>query len=495
MMQQTQSRKWNRLLMAAVLLGAVLLLGGVSPGVRQVQAASKYSAYFRENGGSKTTAMGKLRQTVEKGKALTLPKLPAKSGYTSLGWATTKNATTAQYKAGQSIVLKKNTVFYAVRRKYYIVRFNNNKGTSTSTAYSRLRTRVYENRFCLLPDIPEIEGYNNLGWTTTKGGTSPLYQPGKKVRITAATTFYAVREKASMCTVVFADAKGSINMEYSALAKTVKAGEEIVMPSVKNSSGYTFTGWSHNPSSSSVSYLAGQKVPVNVGMRLYAVMRQNSLEEDITEATLATGWQQSYRKIIFVGDSRVNRMANTLKNEFNSSVKLSNVSFISKEGDGLAWLKTEGKKQLMEVLSTYYSKTPTAVIFNLGINDLGNLSGYETYLQELAPSLLAKNCKLFYMSLNPINSHMIKGSGHAARTEEQVLTFNEGIRSVLCKAGGSFTYIDAFTYLIVNGYSHDSGMGDGNATVITLDDGLHFSKRPYKRIYNYCIDCIMRALK
>ena len=483
----------SRIAVFAFFLLAALGLTLSAP-VKEVRAATKYGAYFREPGGSKTTAMAKLRATVKAGEALTLPKPPGKKGYVCVGWSTKKNPTEAEYKYGAKVILKKNTVFYAVRRKYYFVKFNNNKGTSTSALYTCLRKKVYENRYCLLPEVPETPGYRNLGWTTAKGKTSPLYAPGKKVKITKATTFYAVQEKTDDCTVSFADPAGKMDTSYSALTKTVRKGDRITFPAVANPEGYTFVGWSEKQQDQVVKYLAGESAEIAGDRKFFAVMRANAMEEEIGEDKLATGWQQYYRKIIFVGDSRTNRMANTLHNEFVSSPRLANIMFISREGEGLEWLQNSGIALLKNTLATYYSKMPTAVIFNLGVNDMGNgAAGYVSCLEELAKELAPKNVKMFFMSINPINSVMIERSGKAKRNESTLLAFNEMIRNTLCGSGGSCTYIDAFSYLIQEGYSHDSGMGDRNAQVQTVDDGLHYSGKTYKRIFNYCVESVIRA--
>ena len=454
---------------------------------RQVYAASRCSAYFREPSGTKTAAMGELRLIVTKGDTIVLPKVPEKNGYTGEGWATTKNATVVEYKVGSKLKLTKSTIFYAVRRRYFTVKFNNNKGSSTSRLYTRLQKKVYQNRFCILPEPPQVAGYVNLGWTTQKGKTLPVYPAGTKRRITANTTFYAVRRKTVDCQLTFASETGMIDSDYMALARTVDVGQSVVLPAVKNPAGYTFLGWSRVPGATAAEYLPGQEFAVYAATRLYAVMYSKESEEDINQGVLATGWQQYYRKIIFVGDSRFNRMANTLQNEFPGSPKLSNISFICREGKGLAWLQGEGRDLLLKELSSYYSKVPTAIVFNLGVNDLAQIGEYLAYMPQLAQELEGKNVKLFYMSVNPINSVMIRLSGHAERSEERVLAFNSQIRQGLCGEGGAYTYLDTFGWLTRSGYSHNSGMGDGNTSAVTLDDGLHYSARTYKRIFNYCI--------
>ena len=70
-----------------------------------------------------------------------------------------------------------------------------------------------------------------------------------------------------------------------------------------------------------------------------------------------------------------------------------------------------------------------AVVFNLGVNDMANASNYVSYMTNIASTLKSKNCKLFYMSVNPLNSTMITKAGKGSRTEAQVREFNNKIRS------------------------------------------------------------------
>ena len=121
------------------------------------------------------------------------------------------------------------------------------------------------------------------------------------------------------------------------------------------------------------------------------------------------------------------------------------------EGQGLSWLKETGMNSILSKAQAYYSvQRPTAVIFNLGVNDPGQMYNYVTYLKQIAGELQKKNCKLFFMSVNPVNSKVIQVRGfNKLRTEVVVRKFN---------------------------------------TDVTVDDGLHYTTKTYKRIFKYCLD-------
>lgn len=137
---------------------------------------------------------------------------------------------------------------------------------------------------------------------------------------------------------------------------------------------------------------------------------------------------------------------------------------------------------------------PTAVVINLGVNDLKhdgsdvNFSAekvagrYVAYMKQLAEKLRGKNCRLFYMSVNPVNGAM--QSRKASRREGEIRTFNNALRKGL---RGTFGFLDTNTWL------HENGFSTGRLYE-ELDDGVHYEARTYKRIYNYCIKAVNAAV-
>ncbi|MDO4276806.1 MAG: InlB B-repeat-containing protein [Eubacteriales bacterium] len=515
---------------------------------------------FLNPSGSSNASFKALNTQVLKGNKVKLPSPPVVCGYTNLGWSTKKNATSATYLAGRSITVNKNLTLYAVRKKVptYSVSFNNNSGTSTSKVYTSLNKKVAQNSYVILPDLPKAAGYQNVGWTTTRKGTTPVYKEGAKVKVTKNLKFYTVRKKSKYYTASFYLNNGSTNTAYKALQVKVEEDNMITLPSVPAKSGYLNLGWTTKKNGTSVTnregtkynmiknvsfyavqkqaaqvilhkqdgspyrthsvgqgdyfelpsatskqpytfmgwsaranqyvnpdYEAGEKIKVNGEVHLYAVVFNRTAEEDISALNLAQpDLRRNYKQIIFVGDSRTNRMKLTLDAQFGTAIT-NGVTFISQEGGGYSWLKSIGYTSLMSAVgsgSTGILDKPIAVVFNLGVNDLAYTASYVNYMQALADELQAKGCKLFYMSVNPLNSKLITASGHAARTEAAVRSFNSTIYNSLC-TGGKYTYIDTYSWLMSTGYGTDSGRGIDSG----FDDGLHYTTKTYKRIYDYCI--------
>lgn len=541
--------------------------------VRYAKSKVKTVTFLETSGASSSSFQAltmKVVVTGSGGTRIKLPSVPSKTGYTSLGWSTKKNASTAAYAAGKTITVTKNLTLYAVRRKLpsYSVKFNNNSGTSTSKTYTSLTQKVYRGSYVTLPAVPKASGYQNLGWTTVKKGKTVQYKAGDKVKVTANMTFYAVRKKNVYYTVSFYSSTGTAGSVFKSLNKKVVSGSSITLPSVPSRSGYVGIGWSTKKNASSASYKAGDKLKISKNVSLYAVYKKAATvilhkksgavyktytlaegssftlpgvknaagytmmgwskysgksvkqeyevgekltnirgtvklyavvfdrrtEPDYSASELPQVNLQAYKQVIFVGDSRTNRMSNTLNTPGNAGVT-NGITFISKEGEGLTWLQNEGYAKILKQVgndSTGLLSKKTLVIFNLGVNDLSNGYSYVTYMRSIAAELQKRNCVLYYMSVNPINNEMIKAYGqNKTRLESDVRNFNKIIKTNLCSGSSPmYKYIDTYSYLMQTGFGTDrnrSGEDEG------IDDGLHYTVKTYKRIYKYCMDVINRG--
>lgn len=223
-------------------------------------------------GGSNSTFRA-LNQTIGKGLTVTLPEVPSKTGYQALGWSLTKKATSASYKVGKQVKVSKAMTFYAVYKKLpYTVTFDNNSGTSTSKVYDALKTYAAKNQKITLPEVPKASGYINIGWTTAKGKSTPLYEAGAQVKITKSTKFYAVRRKAKYYTINYYLGNGKTNATYKKLSQTVEEGTVVTFASVPARLGYVNLGWSSKKNSTKATAKASCTITKNIN--LYAVQKK-----------------------------------------------------------------------------------------------------------------------------------------------------------------------------------------------------------------------------
>ena len=507
---------------------------------------------FRLLNGSSNSAYSGLTITAVKGDKVKLPEIPQRTGYTGKGWSKTKNKGSVSYKQGQTITITGNMILYAVQSKLpYSISFNNNSGTSTSKTYADLKMYAAKNQTITLPELPNAKGYQNVGWTTAKGKTTPVYKAGSKVKVTKNMKFYTVRRKSNYYNVEFFYGNGKSNSAYKKLKKRVEEGTEIklplvparngyinkgwstrknpvvatsrktytvrrnvkfysvqvkavkvtlykesgdfyrsttmakgsvyTLPCVRNAAGYTFMGWSDKPKQSvNPQYEPEMEITVEEDMDLYAVVFRKSDEPDLPADKLPQWNNYKYKRVVFVGDSRTAYMENALK---NAGARTEGIEFISKVGGGLDWFKTVAYPKLYSIVKNETASIlakPTAVVINLGINDLENQNGYVLYMNSIAKELKKHNCELFFMSLNPVNRSMLKEAGKKDRSEAKVRLFNNALRSAL---GAQYSYIDTYSKLKKEGYGFDSSStGTGGN-----DDGLHYTAKTYKRIFTYCM--------
>lgn len=316
----------------------------------------------------------------------------------------------------------------------------------------------------------------------TTGFTSFTYSDNKKDESLAPSEGTGAISSASQKAVIFHQADGST------IIRKADSNGKVTLPAIRNQTGYTFLGWSTKPDQTqNPQYQAGQVIQVRKKTHLYAVMYNWQQEPDIQVNNLAAQLSE-YSGIIFVGDSRTYFMQKTLLREYGKDA-VAKVSFVCKTGEGLSWFETAGERVMRSEIARLQSDSdkPVAVIFNLGVNDLsshnsgngvdykGEANAYLACMNTLAEEL-ESDCRLFYMSVNPVNTAM-----KPTRKEAQLRYFNDRLQSRLNKR---FQWIDTYKYLMKNGYSTYNEF-KGN-----IDDGVHYSTCTYKRIYKYCMNAI-----
>ncbi len=220
-----------------------------------------YTVTFNANGGEG----GPVSQTKIRGIDLVLStSTPSKTGFDFLGWATSSNATTAQYKAGGKFTTNANTTLYAVwSKKKYQIQYDANGGTGAPSA----QTKTYGETLTLSTTEPSKEGFDFLGWATSSTATTAQYAAGGKYTANAAATLYAVWSKKTFA--VKYDANGGTGAPPE---QTKKYGEALTLSTtIPSKTGYDFLGWATSSTATTAQYTAGGKYTANSAATLYAV--------------------------------------------------------------------------------------------------------------------------------------------------------------------------------------------------------------------------------
>lgn len=458
-MKKAMANKWKGIVFFTLLF-SFLLLAGSRPVSAAITSTQKCRVVFaNSNGVVSNDTFRKWAKTVDKGSYIQLPTVN-RTGYKCV-WVEKSGSKEIKYSTGRRVKITKNTKFCLRYYKLYTVRYYTMNGKKE---YTSLRDQGYKGESLMMPLCPSATGYRILGWSTSVNGKVTKLE-GDTVRVTGNMKFYLIGKKIT-----------GVNLrKYNGTVWKVvdTSSGNATFPAVNLNSANMCLGWSRTKGKTSdPEYKTGDKIPTKTG-NYYMVVFSSS--QDRAPATIQH--PVKHETVYFVGDSRTVG----LKSALGSSVP-SNVDFVCKGGQGLDWFRQEGYKELVSKLAQQSKNTKKAVIINLGVNDLSNINSYVTYMKKVSENLQKNyNCEMYYLSVNPINSAMIRSYGGATRTEAQVAYFNKIIYQKLCSGSNrAFTYINTCTNLQKYGWisnRYDSG----------IYDGLHYSNETTLRIYDYCI--------
>ena len=444
-MRKATVNRWRGIIFLTVLFG-FLLLAASRPVSAQAATTEKCKVVFANSNG--VVSNDTFRKTVNR------------SGYKCV-WVEKSGTKELKYATGRNVRITKNTKFCLRYYKLYTVRYYTMNG---SKEYTSLREQGYQGQVLTFPLHPTATGYKFLGWSTSINGKT-VKKEGDSLRVTGNMKFYIVGKKIT-----------GVNLrKYDGTVWKVvdTSSRSATFPAVNLNSANMCLGWSRTKGkTTNPEYKAGDKIPTRTGNYYMVVFfsKQDRAPASIIKPT-------KHQMVYFVGDSRTVGLQLALGNSAPS-----NVDFVCKGNQGLDWFRQTGYRELLRKLSKQSRKTKKAVIINLGVNDMSNINTYVVYMRKVSENLKQNyNCDMYYLSVNPVNSAMIRSYGAGTRTEAQVAAFNKTIYQKLCSGSDrAFIYINTCTNLQKYGWSsnrYDAG----------IYDGLHYSVETTLRIYGYCI--------
>ncbi|NSG38345.1 hypothetical protein G4960_00720 [Blautia obeum] len=458
-MRKATVNRWRGIIFLTVLFG-FLLLAASRPVSAQAATTEKCKVVFaNSNGVVSNDTFRKWARTVTKGSYIQLPTVN-RSGYKCV-WVEKSGTKELKYATGRNVRITKNTKFCLRYYKLYTVRYYTMNG---SKEYTSLREQGYQGQVLTFPLHPTATGYKFLGWSTSINGKT-VKKEGDSLRVTGNMKFYIVGKKIT-----------GVNLrKYDGTVWKIvdTSSGSATFPAVNLNSANMCLGWSRTKGkTTNPEYKAGDKIPTRTGNYYMVVFfsKQDRAPASIIKPT-------KHQMVYFVGDSRTVGLQLALGNSAPS-----NVDFVCKGNQGLDWFRQTGYRELLRKLSKQSRKTKKAVIINLGVNDMSNINTYVVYMRKVSENLKQNyNCDMYYLSVNPVNSAMIRSYGAGTRTEAQVAAFNKTIYQKLCSGSDrAFIYINTCTNLQKYGWSsnrYDAG----------IYDGLHYSVETTLRIYGYCI--------
>lgn len=154
--------------------------------------------------------------------------------------------------------------------------------------------------------------------------------------------------------------------------------------------------------------------------------------------------------MVMVGDSRFVQM--------HEAVGDQGCVWICENGKGYNWLSAEALGQIDGCVGK-----GTRVLFNLGVNDPGNINNYLALVNEKAAEWAARGARIYYATVNPVTENPYT-------TSEQVAYFNA---TLIAGHSGNVRIIDSNSYISSAGCN--------------VVDGLHYDHDTYVRLFNYMV--------
>lgn len=275
----TMKRKeFKRTINCAAKLSTVERAGGVLSVKTSysIPARPQYTLTYNANGGSGAPAADKGYYGIS---FKVDTKVPKKSGYEFIGWASSSSATSAKWQPGSNITLTGNATIYAVWVKdTAVIRYYANGGEDAPNT----QTGTIGNSITLRTAKPTRDEYTFAGWATSSSATSAnsKYAPGKSITMpSGGLKLYAVWTPWKH-TVAY-NANGGSGAPSSA---TKTAGVTFYLSATKPTrSGYTFKYWTLDVDGDKTIYYPGAKFSINKNggtTTLYAQWAENCITFD-----------------------------------------------------------------------------------------------------------------------------------------------------------------------------------------------------------------------
>jgi len=175
--------------------------------VWQKKDSSSFTITYDANGGKNAPGS----QTKEQGKSITLSSaIPTRTGYTFIGWSTSKTATTATYQPGDTYSKDANVTLYAVWKESstetYTITYDANGGTGAPAVQTKEKDKdlklsstkpklafklTYDANGGKVSATSKTINCSFLYWISSLNGNGTRYDPGQKYTGNADLTLYA----------------------------------------------------------------------------------------------------------------------------------------------------------------------------------------------------------------------------------------------------------------------------------------------------------------
>ncbi len=168
-------------------------------------------------------------------------------------------------------------------------------------------------------------------------------------------------------------------------------------------------------------------------------------------------WEKARTGYIYTGDSRIRRLNLTIGMD-----ELCDTWVVCKSGMGYNWFVKEGLPQINKIMEKEDYIDEWVIISGWGVNDLWDIDTYINKYNSLIKTKW-KKCKLYLMSVNPVNGNMTAKYRSISYFNSKLKKFTEArkIKNIY--------YADTYSVMMKKGF----------ATI----DGLHYTESTNRLIY------------
>ncbi len=236
-------------------------------------AVNSYTISYDVNGGTGSIASTTKQQDLSTNITSTIP---TRTGYTFVGWGTTRNTTTVAYASGASYTANSNITLYAIWKKTVTITFDPNGATSigsASTTAITLSCDMWNEATSCSITSPTITASSNtptvVGFNTSQNGTTSSWSANTEKSVSDSATYYAITKKDSITYTAKFNANGAtlstaedqtctIVASYNGHAQSTNCS--LIAPTITRD-GYTVVGYnvSANDTSNNTAYNTSTK--------------------------------------------------------------------------------------------------------------------------------------------------------------------------------------------------------------------------------------------
>ena len=225
---------------------------------------------------------------------ITAPTLTAKSGYTSIGWNTNKNATTSSVASGAKITLSNNPTYYSITKNNTKLTATFNTNGATSIGENTASCERYNGATSCQVTLPTItrNGFTINGWSTNKDATSGT-AAGEKVTLTGNATYYALsskgvtltfyRNNATSITPSGGSASTATSLTQSCTIRNSATTCNITSPKITAPSNTpTVLGWNTSASATTSAWTVNTAKAFSANASYYAITKKDAITRKAT---------------------------------------------------------------------------------------------------------------------------------------------------------------------------------------------------------------------